>query len=252
MIFLLDHPVALFIVLVALFWSAARLGSAFGKRRPPTGTGHEEGFNLVLGATLTLLGLIIGFTFSMAVGRYDQRKNFEEEEANAIGTEYLRLDLLPAADAAKLRVMLREFLDRRIVYYTSHDTEVLRADVARIAELQSGLWSGAAGSGASRDPVTALVVSGMNDVLNRQGYTEAAWLNRVPVAAWLLLFLIAVLNNLLVGYRMRGKSSPLLLILPIVLSVSLFLIADIDSPRGGVIRVHPQNLEALAQSLHPR
>jgi hypothetical protein len=62
---------------------------------------------LVLGATLTLLSLIVGFSFSMAVGRYDQRKNLEEEEANAIGTEYARAELLPAAAAARVRALLK-------------------------------------------------------------------------------------------------------------------------------------------------
>jgi hypothetical protein len=250
MTILLDHPVVLFGVFFVLLWVASRLGAACGKHLPQIPTADPEHFNLVLGATLTLLGLIIGFTFSMAVGRYDQRKNYEEEEANAIGTEYLRLDLLPAADAAKLRVLLREYLDERIVYYESHDARILGEAAARTAITQSSLWSGAVAS-AERDAVTALALSGMNDVLNRQGYTEAAWLNRVPVAAWTLLLVIALLSNLLVGYRMREKSVLLLLILPAVLSVSFFLIADIDSPRGGVIHVHPQNLEVLADSLRP-
>jgi hypothetical protein len=98
--------------------------------------------------------------------------------------------------------------------------------------------------------VAALVVSGMNDVLNSQGYTQAAWWNRIPTAAWALLILISVFCNLLIGYGAHGRSAFLLLILPIALSISLFLIADIDSPRGGVIRVEPQNLESLADSLH--
>jgi hypothetical protein len=63
----------------------------------------REDFGVIQTATLTLLGLIIGFTFSMAVGRYEQRKNYEEAEANAIGTEYVRADLLPGADAARVR-----------------------------------------------------------------------------------------------------------------------------------------------------
>jgi hypothetical protein len=247
---LLNHPAVLFVVVFLLLWLAARLGSACADLLPPLPSVDPENFNLVLGATLTLLGLIIGFTFSMAVGRYDQRKNYEEEEANAIGTEYLRLDLLPAADAASLRVQLRAYLDERIAYYASRDPRLLGETAARTAKLQSSLWSGATAS-AERDAVTALALSGMNDVLNRQGYTEAAWLNRVPVAAWILLLVIALLSNLLVGYRMREKSVLLLFILPAVLSVSFFLVADIDSPRGGVIHVHPQNLEMLAESLRP-
>ena len=91
----------------------------------------------------------------------------------------------------------------------------------------------------------------MNDVLNSQGYTQAAWWNRIPIAAWGLMVAIAICCNLLIGYgarRPKGQGT-LFLVLPLVVSISFFLIADIDSPRGGVIRVSPQNLESLSQSL---
>ena len=90
----------------------------------------------------------------------------------------------------------------------------------------------------------------MNDVLNSQGYTQAAWWNRIPVAAWGLMLAIAICCNILVGYGARtAKSKGLLLILPVIIAISFLLIADIDSPRGGLIRVSPQNLVSLAQSL---
>jgi hypothetical protein len=97
--------------------------------------------------------------------------------------------------------------------------------------------------------VTPLILAGMNDVLNSQGYTQAAWWNRIPIAAWALLITISIFCNLLVGYVAHGRSTFLFLILPIALSISFFLIADIDSPVAGVIRVRPQNLETLAESL---
>jgi hypothetical protein len=92
----------------------------------------------------------------------------------------------------------------------------------------------------------------MNDVLNSQGYTQASWWNRIPWGAWILLVLISIFCNILVGYVAHGRSGFLFLILPIALSISLFLIADIDSARNGVIRTHPQNLESLAASLQLR
>ena len=90
----------------------------------------------------------------------------------------------------------------------------------------------------------------MNDVLNSQGYTQAAWWNRIPVEAWALLTLIAIFCNLLIGYGAQGRSTLLLFILPVALAVSLFLISDIDSPRHGLVRVRPQNLKSLAESLN--
>ena len=85
----------------------------------------------------------------------------------------------------------------------------------------------------------------MNDVLNSEGYTQAAWWNRIPVAAWALMFGIALFCNGLLGFGARRMEARLFMVLPLVVAISFFLIADIDSPRGGVIRVHPQNLVSL-------
>jgi hypothetical protein len=97
----------------------------------------------------------------------------------------------------------------------------------------------------------ALALAGMNDVLNSQGYTQAAWWNRIPRAGWGLMIAIATCGSVLMGYGARSlvPESVLLLVLPLVVSISLFFIADLDSPRGGVIRVSPQNLVSLAESL---
>jgi hypothetical protein len=250
MMFLLNHPILLLVISFLTLWLAANLGVQLRKHRGAAGLIiDDEDFDLVVGATLTLLGLIIGFSFSMAVSRYDQRKNLEEAEANAIGTEYVRADLLPAADAAKVRSLLREYTDQRIYYYMGRRREFLAEVTAHTAKLQSELWSAVTPAGVPRDPISALLVSGMNDVLNSQGYSEAAWRNRVPYSAWLLLLVIAFFCNLLLGIRSHARGPVLLLILPLALSVSFFLIADIDSPRSGVIRVRPQNLESLADSL---
>jgi len=250
MFFLINHPVVFLFVSFLLLWLSAHLGAYWRKRRHPGVLEDEDDYSLVLGATLTLLGLLIGFTFSMAAGRYDQRKNYEEEEANAIGTEYVRADFLPAADAAKTRALLKQYLALRIEYYSSLTREQLRRNDAATAESQAQLWTAIHDAAmAQPDPVRALVVAGMNDVLNRQGYTQAAFLNRVPIAAWILMILIAVFSNGLLGYRAKGKAKVMMLILPVALSLSFFLISDIDAPRRGVIMVHPQNLEILANSL---
>ena len=210
---------------------------------------HED-FALVLGGTLALLGLIIGFTFSMTINRYDQRKNLEEGEANAIGTEYLRADLLPAADATRVHELMRRYLDQRMLWYRSRNTRKLRQINVETARLQAEMWSVVVPPAVDKPTtVAALILTGMNDVLNSQGYTQASWWNRIPTGAWTLLFLISIFCNILVGYVAHGRSGFLFLILPVALSISLFLIADIDSPRRGVIRTHPQNLEALAASL---
>ena len=231
-------------------WLSARIGRAFLRRRYKLSEEMREDFNVILTATLTLLGLIIGFSFSMAISRYDQRKNLEEEEANAIGTEYVRADLLPAADAQKVRVLLRSYLDQRILLYTTRGEQQISQINTRTAQLQTDLWSAVLTTAAAQPtPPIALVVSGVNDVLNSQGYTQAAWWNRIPNAAWGLMAAIAICCNLLVGYGSRSTEPKLFLVLPLLVSIAFLLIADIDSPRHGLIHVIPENLISLAESL---
>src|SRR5271169_3578957 len=126
--------------LVAL-WLSVRIGVSLRKRRRSLEDSEREDFGLIMAAILTLLGLIIGFSFSMAITRYDQRKNLEEEEANAIGTEYVRADLLPAADAAKVRVLLLKYLDQRILFYETRDDVELQKINTVTTQLQNELWS---------------------------------------------------------------------------------------------------------------
>jgi hypothetical protein len=246
------YPIPAFLVSLVTLSIAAWVGvTGFSKLRAEVATLRDE-FGVIQGATLTLLGLIIGFTFSMALSRYEQRKNYEEEEANAIGTEYLRAELLPAADAAKVQALLKSYIEQRMTFYATRDSDDLAKINAETARLQAELWSAVkAPALAQPTPLQALVVAGMNDVLNSQGYTQAAWWNRIPFSAWLLVGLIAVCATVLVGIgARRGSHFPrLVMVLPLVISLALFLIADIDSPRRGIIRVVPQNLQSLAQSL---
>ncbi len=247
-----DHPLLLFLLSLAVLSLSAWFGAAIlGRRRDPDEKIHDD-YGTILAATLTLLGLIIGFSFSMAISRYDQRKNLEEEEANAIGTAYVRADLLPAVDAVRVRALLTQYLDVRLRFYDASRSQELGDLAARRAKLQADLWTAVQGPAmAQPTAVAALVAKGMNDVLNAQGYTQAAWWNRIPQAAWLLMGIIAICSNMLIGYGTQGTkaSRRLLFVTPLVVSISFFLIADIDSPRGGVIHVKPQNLQSLADSL---
>lgn len=245
-------PSSVFVLSLLTLWMSARAGVFFRNRSRRDIEGTVEDLGLVLAATLTLLGLIIGFSFSMAINRYDQRKHYEEEEANAIGTEYLRADLLHEADAAKLKLLLVRYLDQRVLFYSTRDSAALQQVSRSTRKLEVDLWSAVyAPAVLLATPVAALAVAGMNDVINSNGYTQAAWWNRIPVAAWILMGAIAVSANFLTGYAMRRQTAGglLLVILPLIVSISFFLIADIDSPRGGAIRVQPQNLVSLSESL---
>ena len=246
---LLNRPVIVFAVAFFLLWFAAWMGQRFRERRDMADAIKTD-FGVILAATMTLLGLIIGFSFSMATARYDLRKTYEEAEANAIGTEYVRADVLPEAEKTQVQGLLKKYTDLRIRFYQTRDTDDLRQIDLETSEVQSQLWAAASRPAiAQPNPVVALAVAGMNDVLNSQGYTQAAWWNRIPVGAWILMFGIAFFCNVLLGYGATKLEPKLFMVLPLVVAVSFFLIADIDSPRGGVIRVHPQNLERLRTGL---
>ena len=250
---LLDFPFICFVLAFVVLLVSVLIGVSSRNGPWKLKEDEREDFDIVLAASLTLLGLIIGFSFSMALSRYDQRKNYEEAEANAIGTEYVRADLLPAADAARVRMLLRDYLNQRILFYQSSDKRRLREIDASTAQLQTELWSAVQATAAAKPtPVVALAVSGMNDVLNSQGYTQAAWWNRIPIAAWGLMAAIAICCNVLIGYAARRAETKAVFffVLPLLVSISFLLIADIDTPRGGIIRVRPQNLLKVSQSLH--
>src|SRR5215469_4394169 len=246
-----DSPLLVFVLSLIAFWLCAQLGAALRRKHESQGGHAPETFSIILTASLTLLGLIVGFTFSMAVSRYDQRKVYEAEEANAIGTAYLRAGLLPASDAATTRKLLRSYLDQRILLYETRE-EDRRVEIRqRITQLQGQLWSAVQNAAlAQPSALTALAAAGMNDLINSQGYTQAAWWNRIPTAAWLLMLLIALLCSVMVGYATSGATvrSLVLLILPLLLGIAFMLIADIDSPRGGLIHVAAQNMAALSET----
>ena len=188
----------------------------------------------------------------MAIDRHDQREIFEEGEANAIGTEYLRADLLPPKAAAVTKDLLIQYIDQRILFYSKQSPEKIQEIRNQTNRLQTALWNEILPSVKTQNtPAMALVASGMNDVLNSQGYVQAAWWNRIPLTAWALMTAIAICANLLVGFGARNfeKNTGLFMIFPFVISVSFFLIADIDSPRGGVIRIEAKNLVALKNNL---
>jgi len=242
----LDYPLIVFAIALVAQSLAVFAGDILRKRSHQLRQYERHDFETVRTTTMTLLALVIGFTFSMAVSRYDQRKVLEEAEANAIGTEYLRADLLPADLGVRTRELLREYLRLRLAYYERGGADIDQ----QTATAQGQLWQVANSAAAQQPaPIVALVVAGMNDVFNSQGYTEAAWRNRIPVGAWALMGIMAVSSSLLVGFGELRRKDMIVLILPIVISIALFLISDLDSPRGGIIRVQPQNLLLVAQSM---
>lgn len=247
---ILRHPVTVFVLTLVILWLSVYLGAYLFTKIKPVTEDERKDLDLIIGASLTLLALIIGFSFAMAVSRYDERKLYEENEANAIGTEYSRMNLLPAADAAKGRQLLGEYLNQRLLFYTLSDPQQLEAVRTETTKLESQMLSIVQGVAATQQTVTiSLAVYGMDEVLNRERSTQAEWWNRIPEGAWLLMFGLSIICCVLTGHGARRKGLLPFMILPLLLAIAFFLIADIDSPRHGIIRVAPENLVSLAQSM---
>jgi hypothetical protein len=251
MLNLLNYPFLVFGFTFLFLWLAGRMGARMRSRSQAMASDDVRmDFSVIQTATLTLLGLIIGFSFSLATGRYDQRKNYEEAEANAIGTEYVRTDLMSREEAARVKELLKEYTAQRVKFYSAtskFNIDQIREDTAKI---QDKLWAAlATPANEDKSAVRAIVLMGMNDVLNSEGYTQAAWWYRIPPEAWALMIAIALFSAWMVGFGARRHEPRLLLVLPLVVAVAFFLIADIDSPRGGAIRVAPLNLIRLQAGL---
>jgi hypothetical protein len=220
---LVDRPGLLLVVSLVGFLLLALVGVVAQRVWSPVRAGDQNELTIVQTAALTLLGLIVGFSFSMAVSRYDQRKNLEEAEANAIGTEYARADLMLETAAAGARGLLKRYLDHRILFYSTADKGKLEQIRVETDKLSAALWAMARSDASSQPtPVGALVVSGMNDVLNSADYTTAAWLNRIPVTAWWLLVMIGVGSNLTIGLGAKRFNSLLLTVLPLTVPSPYF------------------------------
>ena len=243
-------PILAFVVPLFALWLSVRLGLWLRKRLQPDKDTRDD-LLVVQGATLTLLGLIIGFSFSMAISRYDQRKVFEEAEANAVRTEFLRAELLPAPDAARIQDLLRKYLDQRIAFYETQDWNHLDEINRNVTQLQNELWSAVrVGTTGVPVPIAVLLLSGLNEVMNSQGNTQAVWSDNIPLGAWGLMVTVACFGSALIG--MTAHRVAVFMALPVVFSVAFFAIADLDNPHGGLINTHPHNLISLSDTLKPR
>lgn len=245
-----DYPLAVLIVSALIMYSSAWWGVQLQAKLKQLRHEERPDFDLLRTAAFTLLALLVGFCLSMVVTRYDHRKLLEETEANAIGTEYARADLLEERFRVVVREKLKAYTAHRIEFYESRLQDSTAAFEAMDAKQHAELWASVVAAAQSRnDPVMALVVSGMNDVINSQGFTQAAWRNRLPSEAWSLMFIVAVLANLLMGFGANRPRKLHLCVLPLMISVSLFLIADVDSPGLGLVKIVPENLVSLQRTM---
>jgi hypothetical protein len=208
----------------------------------------------IQGAILGLLGLLLGFTFAMAVGRYEARRDLVVKEANAIGTTFLRASLLPAAHTAPVEDLLRRYVEARLTFQPQANDPAKLAEGLRLsAAIQSQLWQHAvAAAKETPTPIVATFINTVNETIDVEAERLAAGRNRIPGSVWVLLLTVAALGCITSSYASGAdgaRSAFSGIVLPLLVSVVITLIFDLADPRRGLIRITQQPLVDLQQAI---
>jgi hypothetical protein len=250
---LIDHPWILFAVLLAGLLVVVEVGYRLALL--VSANDDEEQHHQIVAARdgiAVLLSLLLGFTLPMAQPHYELRKHLIVDEANAIGTATLRARTLPEPARGKILGLLREYVEARIAFAEAGlQRQQLQSSLAHAKQLQEQIWQQSlAVARQSPTPITSIFLQSLNELIDLSEKRMAALEDRVPPAMWLMLFLISLLTCLLVGYSMRRRSFLIMLVSPLMIAVVLALIADLDSPRAGLIQVGQQSMQRLQLDLN--
>jgi hypothetical protein len=248
----IDHPLLFGPLVFVLLLAAGFMGAWIRSMHERTVVEASDSFKTLEGSVLGLLALLLGFSFAMAVSRYDTRKQLELDEANAIGTTWLRTSTLDEPARTPSRDVLRDYVPVRLAYFTAGTSRAAVDDsLSRAGILQGKLWNLAMGtSNGQPNPYKALYMSSLNDMIDlSEKRTATSFEDRIPSAAWLLLIFMAVTGSLLVGIGLSVPSRSLLMVVPLVMAATLTLILDIDSPRSGFVTVYQSSMTRVADQI---
>jgi hypothetical protein len=228
----------IFAGMLVLQEAGRRLGA---RRMAKDPEGARAGLGAVEGAIFGLMGLVIAFTFSGAASRFDVRRQLIVEEANAIGTAYLRLDLLPADAQPKMRELFRRYVDTRLeVYDRLPDIPAAKDALARSNALQGEIWSAGVEAGRGAPQATMLLLPALNGMIDITTTRTVALQTHPPLVIFAMLGLLALVCSLLAGYAMAGGKSRSLVHsigFAVVLTLTVYVILDLEFPRVGLIRI---------------
>jgi hypothetical protein len=230
----------LFIGIVACL----EMGYRLGRRNLTKDPEHaHEGIGVIEAAVFALLGLLLGFSFAGGTSRLDAKRQLIVQEANAIGTAYLRVDEVPINDQPELRHLFRDYLDVRIrVYEKLPDVEAAEQELAHGAELQKEIWSRAVTT-SRNDPTqnsARLFLPAINEMMDITTARTIAMHTQLPRLIFVLLTGVALVSGLLAGYAMAKRRSRSLLhmtLYALVIGVTVYAILDLEYPRFGLIRL---------------
>ena len=244
----------MFLAAVALVAGAVEAGFRFGRDRQATGAAKEEGpVSGIAAATLALLAFLLTFTFGIAASRFENRRQALLDEANAIGTAYLRAGLLPEPQGSEIQRLLRDYIQTRIDGANPDHTV---AAIKKSEALQSELWSqtGQVAALDSHSITTGLFIQALNQLIDLHATRVNALRARIPGIVWAVVCFVTVLGMGAAGYQegVGGRRrSPVILTLILAFSGVVMLISDLDRPHEGLIRVSQQIMLDQQRSMQP-
>jgi len=245
---------AVYVVTVVLALVFAEIGFRLAvwlqRRDPDSGTTPISG--TVVGGMLGLMAFLLAFCIGIVINQHNGRKAMVVEEANAVGTAYLRAGFLGDSDRDLSRNLLREYVEIRLA--VADDESVLESTLTRSEEIHGELWSiveDTVHQGQDSD-IMALLVASINDVIDVHSLRLAAVALRLPELLWLVLYAATMLSFLLVGVSSGadGKRDPLaILLFALALVAVLMIIVDLDRPQQGVLTVSQTALSDLLRQM---
>jgi hypothetical protein len=243
----------LFAGYIVLLLASMEGGYRLGRWRVAHAAGEkEQTVGAMVASILGLVALVLGFTFSLAASRFDARRMAVLEESNAVGTTYLRAQMLPEPERAEIARILREYVEVRI--HGANVDQVEKA-VAQSEALHTQLWTQAA-SAAAKDNhsiITGIFIQSLNDVIDLHAKRVLVGTrSRIPLVIWIGLYTLAMLGMAAVGYQAglsAARRSPAMLGLVMAFSVVLLLIADLDRGQEGLLRISQQSMVDLRTSI---
>ena len=235
--------------LLGLLLLSLEAGYRFGRGAAITADAGGAGqVGAVQGAILGLLGLLLGFSFAAAGARFLERQDLIVAEANAIGTSFLRADLLAEPHRSDLREALRRYTEHRVEVSAGLRGGLAPAALAEMERLHAGIWS-AAIAGVTERPASALsVLPPVNEVIDLHSLRIAAGRKHLPVLVMGLLIACSALAVAVIGYGCGlggSRRTPLTAPLAILISTALWITIDLDHPRAGLIQLSDAPLAAL-------
>jgi hypothetical protein len=243
----------LFLVILLVVLLSVECGYRLGKfRRSRSEQEKEAPVGTMVGATLGLLAFILAFTFGLAAARFDTRRQVLLDEANAIGTTYLRAGILPE-QREEIRALLRDYVGTRLEAIRSGN---IAEGIRQSENIQHQVWAQAVAVG-EKNPnsiVVGLFIQSLNEVIDLHAKRVQAGLrSRIPGPIWVGLFAVAALSLATMGYHaglVGTRRSLAVLAVAFTFSVVIELIADLDRPQEGVLRVSQRALLDVQRSMN--